>query len=461
MRTLSRIFFYICIPYLMNGQDNSFYSQYDSSLKKKSFFKNDSIKYFNFYPSLYGVSVHNEAALSTSYLIGLASFSDLSNKISVSGSFNYLGGNHNILLRKYKDSLDIYPGFGKSYNKFNYNIQYRINNFFTLDAGRGNHSIGFGYRSLFLSDEVSSYPYVLLTSSFWKIKYYNLYTAFVDIRESDLYRRKYSASHYLDFKPTDNISICLFESVIWQAMDGVFNRGYDIEYINPVIFYRPVEFSKASPDNVLLGLSIQISLTRFRFYGQFLLDDLNISSGPNTSNGFFQNKFAYQLGFKFKSVKSETFLEYNQVQPYTYAHKTPLQNYTHYNQALAHPFGANFKELVLINSYKKGKWKVNNKSAYVVYGADNDTSHFGQNIFVSDYDAQRAGKEFSYGNFNGQGNKTTVFNSFTEVIYKQERFDLFLGFAYRYKKSELFSENLYMPFIGIRINTDYDFYKDY
>ena len=78
----------------------------------------------------------------------------------------------------------------------------------------------------------------------------------------------------------------------------------------------------------------------------------NINRYENTVNGFFQNKLAYQIGLKSQfSINKHNFnilTEYNQAQPYTYAHKHPMQNYTHMNQALAHPLGANFKENIFM-----------------------------------------------------------------------------------------------------------------
>ena len=42
--------------------------------------------------------------------------------------------------------------------------------------------------------------------------------------------------------------------------------------------------------------------------------------------------------------------------PYVYTHSTPgqtaLANYTHYNQSIAHPLGANFNELLGIGRYR-------------------------------------------------------------------------------------------------------------
>ena len=105
--------------------------------------------------------------------------------------------------------------------------------------------------------------------------------------------------------------------------------------------------------NALMGLNLSVKIKNHKFYGQFLLDDLNISrqkdsDKENYSSGFFQNKYGYQLGASFNYKSLNCNIEYNQVQPYTYGHRTILQNYSHMNQSLAHPLGANFKELINI-----------------------------------------------------------------------------------------------------------------
>ena len=55
------------------------------------------------------------------------------------------------------------------------------------------------------------------------------------------------------------------------------------------------------------------------------------------------------------------------------------------NQAIAHPYGANFKELINIFSLNKNKWSYKLKSKYTQIGLDSINTHYGQNIFMSDF----------------------------------------------------------------------------
>jgi hypothetical protein len=137
------------------------------------------------------------------------------------------------------------------------------------------------------------------------------------------------------------------------------------------------------------------------------------------------------------------------VQPYTYGHRTILQNYSHMNQALAHPLGANFKEFINILEIKKGKWTFKLKTMFTNVGLDSLDTHYGQNIFVSDYEASTGGQS-SYGNFNGQGVSTTILSFQPEVSFKLKGFDVFGSVYYKAKKSDLLDQTSIFYSVGLR-----------
>ncbi len=402
------------------------------------------------------------------FLYGVKLNSNISNNLNFYSSLEFSSKDKLPLIQSYIDSLNIFPGkseiLSKGYNykfKFNYNIS----KYFKLEFGRGNSFIGKGKYSLLLTDKLTPYPYLKLQTTFNRIKYTNLFTTFLNYSTENLKRKKYASFHYLEYNLFDFFSIGVFESVIWQGNDENSYRGYDIEYLNPIIFFRPVEFSKASPDNVLLGLNTSISYKDNILYGQIILDDLNIARMPNTSNGFFQNKFGFQIGLKTKNllnVKNLNFnAEFNQVQPYTYAHKSRLQNYTHFNQSLAHPLGANFKDLFLNIEYAFDKLKVIASTNFSKYGGDSIGTHFGQNIFLSDFDAERDGQQFSYGNFNGQGVPINLSNVYLEFIYPHRNIRFFT-LIYIHKKEINDIDKSELNFLlGMRFNTDYNPFSFY
>ncbi len=416
-------------------------------------------------PKFYSVnSFEKNTQQNSTYLLGLSFHSRFSENINFSSSVDYLFGNRNIVFNKYVDSLGVLPSFDLDNKRVQLNLSYQINKFINIKIGKGKHFIGEGYRSLFLSKEHAPYNYLKISTEFGKIKYYNFYTTFINQNMLDIGRKKHAAIHYLNYSINKYFHFGLFEAILWQSKTYDFNTGYELAYLNPVIFYRPVEFSKhSSKGNALLGASFDINIYKTTFYSQFLLDDLNISrrkdQDENYQGGFFQNKFAYQFGVKTKLRDINILTEYNQVQPYTYGHRTILQNYSHMNQALAHPLGANFKELVLRSDYTLNNWRFFLTLSTSKIGLDSIGTHYGQNIFASDLDASTGG-QYSYGNFNGQGVNTMLNTLLAEISYSIKSFDVFGSVLYRKKDSDLVSQNLLFYSIGLR-NFPFSTLKDY
>ena len=403
--------------------------------------------------------IGNKIIDSSPLIYGLNLKANLSNKLNISARILKVKGNFNSSLSNYIDSLQVFPGMSKvEDNKLtylSYKFSYKINQYFTGVFGKGKHFIGHGYRSMLLSNNHSPYPYFSMLTQFWKVKYYNLFTTFSDIYSANITQKKHGAFHYLDYQPTERLRIGVFEGIIWQAKDDNYNRGYDLHYLNPIIFYRPVEFSKHSPDNALMGLDLSYTLNKSTAYCQFLLDDINLTRHDNTTNGFFQNKYAVQVGvktyFEIDNHNVKILAEYNKAQPYTYAHKHPLQNYTHMNQSLAHPLGANLKEKVLIINHKYENWGTKLKYTNAVYGADTSNTHYGQNIFISDFLAQGDGGEYSYGNYNGQGVSTNLQTLYAEINYDLKAAKIFLALYLRKKSTEKIESN----YLVLGIKTDF------
>ena len=155
---------------------------------------------------------------------------------------------------------------------------------FILQFGHGKHFIGDGYRSLLLSDNSFNYPFLRLQSSFGKFQYTNLYCELQDMKnylsfENNYdymgYAKKYMSAHYLSVNVTPKLSLGLYESVVWKTNRNLGSNGFDINYLNPVIFLRPVEYSINSPDNVLIGLNAKYRLSeKSNFLVKLLLMNL-------------------------------------------------------------------------------------------------------------------------------------------------------------------------------------------
>lgn len=362
-----------------------------------------------------------------------------------------------------------YKGFkenGYDYSRAEGYISYSPNKYFNFRFGHGRNFLGDGYRSLLLGDAHFPYPYFLISTTVWRIRYINLYAEFMDRtypRQGDqIFRKKYGTFHYLTTNVTSRFKIGLFEAIIWKAYDSTGFRGFDFNYLNPVIFYRPVEFSLGSPDNALLGANASYTVGKnTTFYGQVLLDEFKINE-VFSGKKWWGNKQAVQLGVKsfdvFNIQGLDLQAEGNLVRPYTYSHGESIQNYGHYSQPLAHPLGANFKEGLGFISYHHRRWYFNYQLQYVMYGADTNEINYGKDIFLSYND-----RPFDYGVKIGQGLRTTLWRQEFKVswmINPRYNLNLSAGLIWRKQKDNRQQQELLMGYVSLSTTLEklyYDF----
>jgi hypothetical protein len=167
------------------------------------------------------------------------------------------------------------------------------------------------------------------------------------------------------------------------------------------MFYRSAEQQAGSPDNAVAGLDVKANIAkRFQVYGQVLLDELKLNE---LRLKWWGNKFGYQLGAKYIDAFGIANLdlqgEWNRVRPFTYSHDDSLANYTHYNQPLAHPLGANFNEVIGVVRYQPvPRLSMQGKLIYYKQGRDSSAANYGSNIFLPN-----VVRPFDYGFEVGEG----------------------------------------------------------
>jgi hypothetical protein len=293
-------------------------------------------------------------------------------------------------------------------------IDYKAGKFFDIQLGYDKNFIGDGYRSMLLSDASFNYPFLKIIANVGHIQYTTMWAQFIDMKYpkssyDNGYRRKWGVFNYLDWNISHKVSLGLFEAVIWQDSDSTGKRGFDVSYLNPILFLRPVEFSVGSPDNALLGLNAKYTPSEnSTFYGQFILDEFKFSE-ITAGTGWWANKYGGQLGFRSNNIFGVPHLniltEVNAARPYTYSQRTTLNNYGHENQPLANPLGANFKEWVSIADYQYRRWFLRGQITLYQQGLDSAGINFGGNIYDSYFTRHE-----DFGNHIGQGLKTNVTN---------------------------------------------------
>lgn len=341
-------------------------------------------------------------------------------------------------------------------------VAFSTKKYFKFQLGTDKNFIGDGYRSLLLSDYAFYYPYFKIETQVWKLKYTCMWAAFQDLRigpphgldpDEFNFRKKYATYHYLDFNIGKNnrASIGVMEAVIWRS-DSIRGRGIDFNYLNPIIFLRPVEFSMSSADNVLLGINTKFKInSRNILYGQLSLDEFNLAALKN-KDGDYRNKFGLQFGYKsyhVLGVKNLRFQsEFNYVKPYTFQHRSSLTNYGHYNEPLAHVQGGNFYESVNFINYHYEQWFVQAQAMYVVTGLDTSGINYGKNIFKSyTQPAQFTNNKML------QGLKSTISYFDIKVAYLINpkynlRFEC--GITSRKLDNDLFTQKSHFIYFGLR-----------
>ena len=352
-------------------------------------------------------------------------------------------------------------------------ISYTPSKYFNVQFGHGKNFLGDGYGYLFTSDNSSPYPFFKINTTFWKLKYTNTWMSLRDVRpevtENGSFRTKYIANHYLSYNITKRLNIGLFESVVWQNDN---DRGFDINYLNPIIFYRAIEFSTGSRGgNALIGISAKYKVNdQVNAYGQFIIDEFS-STDVFGGNGSYKNKTGYQLGLKYydafglKNLYLQT--EYNRVRPYTYSHNTVILNYGHNNQSLAHTLGANFSEFIGIARYQKnriyGDAKIVIAKRGFEFNTPEDSNYYGGSIYGTEKD-----RISDDGNTLAQGNTTDFFHAELQagyIINPATNLKIYGSFIYRSFEPKVETETVFKnqtSWVNFGIRTDlFNWYYDF
>jgi hypothetical protein len=147
-------------------------------------------------------------------------------------------------------------------------------------------------------------------------------------------------------------------------------------------------------------------------------------------------------------------LELNTIRPYVYTHDDTVANYSHYNQPLAHPLGANLKEIISVIRYQPIfpltiQWRF----TLSYQGNDTTGSNWGGNIFIP---TTESSIETIYGNETGQGVVNHLLLSELYVSY-MIRHNIFIDMSYGYRRTKNdftgIADDSHIFQVGIRMNT--------
>lgn len=392
-------------------------------------------------------------------------------------SVSYQGG-----YRKYAgyvndfiDSNHVQPGLGKgtltgnngyTSSQVTANITYNGGEHFLAAAGYGKNFIGDGYRTLILSDNASNNPYIRVQAKVWKLTYNVLFNKYTTPRfswDNDIIR-KFSVMHYLGVNFSDKFQMALYDNVNWITNDSFGQRGFDVAYLNPLIFMRPLEYAIGSPDNAFVGITFKYKFYKKGFlYGQLGLDDINLSKSLENDAQHFGNKYGLQLGVwnkDFLGLQNLSWrFEWNTARPYMYGHgfgKTG-SNLTHNNQALTNPMNANFHEFISIFNYHHERWFGILHNSIAIRGENPGLPYNnGEDLWGGEIGVP------VYGSKTLQGNKNNYFYNQASLGYllnPRNRLALQADLVYRHRSAPDVSSSTFFFNIGIKTGL-FNYYHD-
>lgn len=358
-------------------------------------------------------------------------------------------------LNRFADSLSVLPGSpqlkifketGYDYNMANGYIGVRAADWLELSMGHYEQFIGFGHRSLILSDNSFNYPFASYSLKPGKGKIQYKYTIGllqnqerlpVGEAPESLFKRKYFNVNYISFKPFDNLEIGLAEVTIWKSFDDSTGTvPFNAQSLIPIPGLNTAINGFGSEDqNSLLGLNVGWHPTEnLSLYGQFVADD------PD------DELYGYQLGAEYRNIldRFDINIEYNHADPYMYGAEESLQSFSHSNQALTHPMGAGFDEYRLGLTYFYKRILLSAEWVYAEYdetGRDILKPRSTENISSS--------RDLNYQNIR-----------FAYVFNPKTNFQVYAGFTNREEDFKNDSNTNQFWYFGIRTDLN-NIYRDF
>ena len=142
---------------------------------------------------------------------------------------------------------------------------------------------------------------------------------------------RYGAGQRLDLRIGKHVQIGFYELV------DFFGSNELIRFANPLqVYYLSNESSGTNNSNLLGGMDFNVLVNRFRFYGEFLNDDITVFEDAGNPN-----KYAFQLGTAYygKGPLIQTGFEYTHLARYVYSHSRVLSRHSHWGESMGWPWG--------------------------------------------------------------------------------------------------------------------------
>lgn len=240
---------------------------------------------------------------------------------------------------------------------------------------------------------------------------------------------KYITMHRFSAKP-DWGEFALWEGIIYSK------RNVDLNYLNPLSFYKSLEHSLRDRDNSMIGFDFAVRpLSGLELKGGFILDDIIFGEiGKN----FWGNKTAWNVGAWYVPQMPIDFgFEYSRIEPYTFTHFDYLNNYSNDDKLINFQMQPNSDQFATVVRFWWGqKLPASLKLSYTRHGENeyNEQGNMTRNVGGDfRYTVRPEDSRYSYF-LDGKRNDAFAVNfSFGYELFR----DFYIKMVYDYNKKEL------------------------
>jgi hypothetical protein len=341
-------------------------------------------------------------------------------------------------------------GFDFSYSSAR--LMYIPNKHFLFDLGFNNNFIGDGYRSLLLSDYNTVYPYFRTAFTAGNFQYSVMWSQYVSTPQRTIYAlgfpRKWGQTYLLDWHATKHFNISVFNAVISPNETSDHKKDVGISLASPIMFVHADKSPSGIQLNNISGFNLKYTITpSINVYAQLMVDELGSAD--------WQKRYGWQAGARIGNLLKvqgwNALAEFNTVRPYSYASDNDATIYSHNNEPLAHPLGANFKEGVFVTDYTYKNWWFRLEAFAAHYGTDSSLDvDYGRDIFKL---TSLHSKENNI--TTDQGLNTKLYYGDFRVAYilnKKTNLRIEAGAVYRNEKNNLVAYKDMYGYIGVRMS---------
>ncbi|GAB5539129.1 MAG: hypothetical protein Salg2KO_12320 [Salibacteraceae bacterium] len=233
-----------------------------------------------------------------------------------------------------------------------------------VQFGHDKQFVGYGFRSMLLSDASSPYPFLRGQFSFWnnRITYTTTYAVLQSLDRNGVapgaakespFRRLGARFSYLSFQPANWFSLGFFDGTTWTW--GSNSSPRSVEYYSPHAFL----YTGAGIRNQIVGLNGQVTLfKRLQGYGQYAMNTKGRGQAAQVGLKLFGpipnmilqaeiNRVGQSFYFHSSDSSGTTIIE----EPFQTG-TSVLDYYQNNDLILGHPLGVAMQEIILKGNYR-------------------------------------------------------------------------------------------------------------